>query len=491
MAARDGLDQFLSTTERAKLQIELSTSSSSRKKMRLLPPMSPGGDHPLEEAAEDDEFSSQSPGFLHVLQEEPCRLCGKDSDHANLLICDKCEGHFHTYCLDPPLKEIPEEDWFCAVCKPDLSDGLEELVSALPPHIKSRFGEICWAQGGVGYGWWPCCIYDPRLTMGITRSQARKQIGKKLLVYFLQCDETPFDLLTDNKIMSWEEGMAEDFYLGKTAKAAGRHRFARFLEALQAATIEESKPVELRLDFSRSTPGQPQLLPSPVKINSVRSRQQGGSKKNRKKRSRQDSNAASGNSKQARRENSTPADGDTVDEADDNNEEEVENEDDHPIQSLSRINYSSSSLADSVASSTQKGRQKVNPTSADQDRNVNDSGDSALFCQVYRLADSSQPGVCVGFVELPSRENSTFAEARLKIEEVIEPQYLFEDWRFLHPKLGPVSMLLEKKVGPMLAYLNKGSRGSDKADGTIEDPVRVSVIAAPDPLAHKNKPKSG
>lgn len=322
--------------------------------------------------------------------------------------------------------------------------------------------------------------------MGITRSQARKQIGKKFLVYFLQCDETPFDLLTDNKIMSWEEGMAEDFYLGKTAKAAGRHRFARFVEALQAATIEESKPVELRLDFSRSTPGQPQLLPSPVKINSVRSRQQGGNKKNRKKRSRQESNGDSENSKQARRENSTPA---HDDDDDDNNEEEEE--DDHPIHSLSRVDSSSSSLAHSAASSNQHGRGKSKPLKSGQDKNVQDSGDSALFCQVYRLADtSSQPGVCVGFVELPSREKSTFAEARLKIEEVIEPQYLFEDWRFLHPKLGPVSMLLEKKVGPMLAYLNKGSRGSDKADGTIEDPVRVSVIAAPDPLAHKNKPKS-
>lgn len=105
MAAREGLDQFLSTTERVKLQIELS-SSSSRKKMRLLPLED-------EEAAEDDELSSPPPDLLHVLQEEPCRFCGKDSDHANLLICDKCEGHFHTYCLDPPLKEIPEEDWFC------------------------------------------------------------------------------------------------------------------------------------------------------------------------------------------------------------------------------------------------------------------------------------------------------------------------------------------------------------------------------------------
>ena len=43
-----------------------------------------------------------------------------------LLLCDGCDGAYHTFCLNPPLDEIPETDWFCETCiKPkDESDEL-------------------------------------------------------------------------------------------------------------------------------------------------------------------------------------------------------------------------------------------------------------------------------------------------------------------------------------------------------------------------------
>ena len=42
-----------------------------------------------------------------------CLSCGRDDDHANLLICETCEAEYHTYCLDPPLRAVPTGDWFC------------------------------------------------------------------------------------------------------------------------------------------------------------------------------------------------------------------------------------------------------------------------------------------------------------------------------------------------------------------------------------------
>lgn len=42
-----------------------------------------------------------------------CVTCGADSDHANLLICEICNSEYHTYCLDPPLKSVPEGDFYC------------------------------------------------------------------------------------------------------------------------------------------------------------------------------------------------------------------------------------------------------------------------------------------------------------------------------------------------------------------------------------------
>jgi hypothetical protein len=45
-----------------------------------------------------------------------CRVCGQDDDHSNLLLCEGCDTESHTYCLDPPLDAVPDEDWFCSTC---------------------------------------------------------------------------------------------------------------------------------------------------------------------------------------------------------------------------------------------------------------------------------------------------------------------------------------------------------------------------------------
>jgi hypothetical protein len=44
---------------------------------------------------------------------EGCLKCGHDDDHANLLLCEGCNDEYHTYCLQPPLRAVPEGDWFC------------------------------------------------------------------------------------------------------------------------------------------------------------------------------------------------------------------------------------------------------------------------------------------------------------------------------------------------------------------------------------------
>lgn len=96
-----------------------------------------------------------------------CLCCGEDNDHANILLCEACNDEYHTYCLDPPLRAVPTGDWFCNKCSKaaprhageEEADGLDPLVSALPPSYTARFGEVCWAQGGNGFGYWPSQIF--------------------------------------------------------------------------------------------------------------------------------------------------------------------------------------------------------------------------------------------------------------------------------------------------------------------------------------------
>jgi PHD-finger len=48
-----------------------------------------------------------------TMQSTGCLVCGVDDDHANMLLCEECNGEFHTYCLTPKLDTVPEYDWFC------------------------------------------------------------------------------------------------------------------------------------------------------------------------------------------------------------------------------------------------------------------------------------------------------------------------------------------------------------------------------------------
>jgi chromodomain-helicase-DNA-binding protein 4 len=44
---------------------------------------------------------------------EYCRVCKDDGE---LLYCDSCPSAYHTFCLNPPLTDIPDGDWKCPRC---------------------------------------------------------------------------------------------------------------------------------------------------------------------------------------------------------------------------------------------------------------------------------------------------------------------------------------------------------------------------------------
>uniref|UniRef100_A0A8C6MN28 E3 ubiquitin-protein ligase UHRF n=1 Tax=Nothobranchius furzeri TaxID=105023 RepID=A0A8C6MN28_NOTFU len=52
-----------------------------------------------------------------------CHICGIKQDPDKQLLCDECDMAYHTYCLNPPLTSIPEdEDWYCPGCRNDSSE---------------------------------------------------------------------------------------------------------------------------------------------------------------------------------------------------------------------------------------------------------------------------------------------------------------------------------------------------------------------------------
>jgi len=64
----------------------------------------------------------------------PCQVC-KDHRHwGSMLMCDNCDTGWHTFCLSPPLEDVPEGDWVCPKC---MADGvtLESLAAKRQSYV--------------------------------------------------------------------------------------------------------------------------------------------------------------------------------------------------------------------------------------------------------------------------------------------------------------------------------------------------------------------
>ena len=78
------------------------------------------------EAAEKGEPTFRSPNALPpaVDQEKQiekldqrCEICFEASDPGNMLLCDACDGGYHTFCLRPKVTVVPHGNWYCSRCK--------------------------------------------------------------------------------------------------------------------------------------------------------------------------------------------------------------------------------------------------------------------------------------------------------------------------------------------------------------------------------------
>lgn len=74
-----------------------------------------------------------------------CLICGSGSDEDKLLLCDGCDDSYHTFCLIPPLHDVPKGDWRCPKClaqacsKPHEAFGFEQ---ARREYSLKSFGEM-------------------------------------------------------------------------------------------------------------------------------------------------------------------------------------------------------------------------------------------------------------------------------------------------------------------------------------------------------------
>ena len=94
------------------------TAEQQRRKMRKRIPGGAAGGGVMDEAKIETIF---------------CKVCSHGDNEDLLLMCDGCDDAHHTYCLIPPLTEIPKKDWKCPKCvagvvnKPHEHFGFEQV----------------------------------------------------------------------------------------------------------------------------------------------------------------------------------------------------------------------------------------------------------------------------------------------------------------------------------------------------------------------------
>ena len=55
-------------------------------------------------------------GLVKPQADLPCQVCHDHHHWDVMLLCDNCDTGWHTYCLNPPLEEVPEGVWLCPDC---------------------------------------------------------------------------------------------------------------------------------------------------------------------------------------------------------------------------------------------------------------------------------------------------------------------------------------------------------------------------------------
>lgn len=119
----------------------------SNRELRRLTCYGPGPKMP---GLNDEEFditkSRKRPRYdLDPLAIYVCAVCQKDDKDNLLLICNGCSDSYHTFCLKPPIRSIPEGDWRCPRCivqevhKPAEAFG---FAQAEREYTLQQFGEM-------------------------------------------------------------------------------------------------------------------------------------------------------------------------------------------------------------------------------------------------------------------------------------------------------------------------------------------------------------
>lgn len=174
-----------------------------------------------------------------VETDQCCKVCGKDDDDANMVLCDLCDLGYHIYCHTPKLTmaDIPEGDlpWYCAACT----------------KMQSRLTEVVWARVNAKKDdWWPCFIYNPQELPEYLQDKAFKNIAlNKFSIYYYSANNYGFVPNNSLNLKSWQEGVDENLMTAKLLTKNKKEQ-QQWKEAVELAATEFLLPGDQRVKWN-------------------------------------------------------------------------------------------------------------------------------------------------------------------------------------------------------------------------------------------------
>lgn len=198
-----------------------------------------------------DQFLTSTTVRDDMLREGPihyddhCRICHKLGD---LLCCETCPAVFHLECVDPPLADVPTEDWQCALCKIHKIPGVADCILS-----QEKQGVLC-RQSSLG-----CDRHGRKYWFVCRRLFVEDLDGSRMWYYssvpqleilISRLDKDDMEELLYKSIMEWIEDIEKQMKVTEDLTNKNKGSKKSHLELLNEKVKQISDDTRQKLDNS-------------------------------------------------------------------------------------------------------------------------------------------------------------------------------------------------------------------------------------------------
>lgn len=315
-------------------------------------------------------------------------------------------------------------------------------------------------------------------------------------------------MLGEHKLTNWEDGILEEYDAGKVARSS-KSRSVSFEKALQVARLENGRPMEMRMDWnhqgnlvvvqqpkipkgaSGGGGGARQSVTSPVNHAGGGNGDYYNQHLHLSKKIKPSPTSSSSKSLTRVTSSSSIHNNNTS-----NNNNTNNNKTAAPAHSVSQNSTGNEKLTITV--NRKNMNSAIMSLSYDGANAIEPLEDGRLVCKILRkiplssncggdhgtlVSEGMEFSNNVGFVTLRSRQTATFECVRQAIENDFDNDCFQQvnnkksnGWKFYVPKLGPVSVKQERKIGPVLEFLRSTTSDVQLGNGTASNPLKIVIM---------------